>query len=142
MASFAPRAAAGRRAVQYEAQAEPSADSLVFAAAADFRIEGMWKDGGHCYTSSRLPPGIVPDRFELWEDDRQLGPSGAAYEAIRTSGNGRFLIEGRNIHLAASDNSDPRRNSRSYVLRRKPSIAASNPGSARVKFFRGPGRAA
>jgi hypothetical protein len=61
----------------------------------------------------------VPAHFDLWEDDRMLGPGGASPEEIRMAGAGRFLIAGRSIYWATSDNSDPRRNFRSYVLRPK-----------------------
>lgn len=119
MKFFAPKAAEGRHAVRYDAGAEPFADSLEFMAAGDFRIEGIGRDTGHCYVSHRLPPGIVPGFFDLWEDGRPLGPGGASPEEIRTIGAGRFLIAGRSIYWATSDNTDPRRNFRSYVLRPK-----------------------
>jgi MoaA/NifB/PqqE/SkfB family radical SAM enzyme len=116
---FAPEAAGNRSAVRYDAQAAPGADSLEFIAAGDFRIERIGKEAGHCYFSNRLPPGIVPEHLDLFEDDRLLGPGNASKEAIRTAGEGRFLISGRSIYWAASDNTDPRRNFRSYVLRPK-----------------------
>jgi hypothetical protein len=92
---------------------------LEFIAGGDFRIERIGKGDGHCYYSNRLPPGIVPAQFDLWEDNRLLGPGGASPEEVRALGEGRFLIAGRSIYWAASDNTDPRRNFRSYVLRPK-----------------------
>jgi MoaA/NifB/PqqE/SkfB family radical SAM enzyme len=124
MKFFAPKAAEGRHAVRYDAGSKPSADSLEFIAGGDFRIEGIGKDEGHCYFSDRLPPGVVPDFFDLWEDNRRLGPGGASPEEIRTAGAGRFLIAGRSIYWATSDNTDPRRNFRSYSLRPKTSSQA------------------
>jgi len=121
---FAPKAAEGRHAVRYDAAAEFSAESLEFVAAGDFRIEGIGPDAGHSYMSNRLPPGLAPDFFELWEDDRPLGPRAASPEEIRTIGAGRYRIAGRSIYWAASDNTDPRRNFRSYVLRPKPESRA------------------
>jgi MoaA/NifB/PqqE/SkfB family radical SAM enzyme len=119
---FAPNSAS-RLAVHYDADAAATEDSLVFIAGGDFRIERIGKGDGHCYYSNRLPPGILPAQFDLWEDNRLLGPGGASPEEIRALGEGRFLIAGRSIYWAASDNTDPRRNFRSYLLRAK----ASNP---------------
>ncbi len=119
MKFFAPKAAVGRRMVHYDANAEPSDQSLEFIAGGDFRIERIGKDDGHCYYSNRLPPGIVPAQFDLWEDDLLLGPGGASPEEIRRAGTGQFLIAGRSIYWATSDNTDPRRNFRTYILRPK-----------------------
>jgi hypothetical protein len=102
MSSFAPKAAEGRHAVRYSAGIPPSADSLEFTAAGDLRIEGIGRDTGHCYLSDRLPPGIVPDFFDLWEDERLLGPGAASTEEIRMIGAGRYLITGRSIYWATS----------------------------------------
>jgi len=121
MKFFAPKTAGDRRAVNYDANAAPSEESLEFIAGGDFRIERIGKGDGHSYYSNRLPPGIVPAQFDLWEDDRLLGPGGASPEEIRAAGQGRFLIAGRSIYWATSDNTDPRRNFRSYVLRPKAS---------------------
>ena len=121
MKFFAPKTAGNRRAVNYDAIAAPSEESLEFIAGGDFRIERIGKGDGHSYYSNRLPPGIVPAQFDLWEDDRLLGPGGASPEEIRAAGQGRFLIAGRSIYWATSDNTDPRRNFRSYVLRPKAS---------------------
>jgi MoaA/NifB/PqqE/SkfB family radical SAM enzyme len=116
---FAPNSAGDRRAVHYDADTDSAADALAFIAGGDFRIERIGKGHGHSYYSNRLPPGIVPAQFDLWEDDRLLGPGGASREEIGAVGEGRFLIAGRSIYWATSDNSDPRRNFRSYVLRPK-----------------------
>jgi hypothetical protein len=118
---FAPNSAGDRRAMHYDADAAPIEDSLEFIAGGDFRIERIGKGDGHCYYSNRLPPGIVPAQFDLWEDDRLLGPGGASPEEISAAGQGRFMIAGRSIYWATSDNTDPRRNFRSYVLRPKAS---------------------
>src|SRR5260370_41798423 len=94
---FAPKSAGDRRAMHYDADAAPIQESLEFIAGADFRIERVGKGDGHCYYSNRLPPGIVPAQFDLWEDDRLLGPGGAFPEEISAARHGRFLRPGREI---------------------------------------------
>jgi MoaA/NifB/PqqE/SkfB family radical SAM enzyme len=117
MASFAPRAAAGRRAVSYDEHDRP--EEVLVWRDGDLRLDGMYKIEGHCFMS-RLPGWIRPGHFDLWENDQRLGPSETPQDAIRSGGEGRFLIADRRVYWAASDNTDPRKNARTYVLRLKP----------------------
>ena len=124
MKFFAPNAAGERAAISYEPNTRPSDDWLKFATPVDFRIEGIVKEHGHCFVSDRLPPGLSVEHFDLWEDGRRLGPGGSSLEGIRAEGQGRYLIAGRRIYWATSDNTDPRRNLRSYTLRPRVQAAA------------------
>jgi hypothetical protein len=100
-----------------------TAEALDLAAEDEIRIEAIQKEQEHCHITL-LPPGIDPAAFELWEDDRRLGPAEALHDEIRANGNGRYSIWGRSLYFSTSDNTDARRNDRAYVLRRRHRAAA------------------
>ena len=72
---------------------------------------------GNCYVVNfMLERGF--GHFELWEDDRILGPGGCMHDEIRETGQGRYSVWGEQIYFSTSDNSDPRVNRRTYTFRR------------------------
>ena len=91
---------------------------LFFDSSREIRIEEIRKDQGHCNIAT-IPPGVDAADFELWEDDKPLGPSGTLHEAIRDLGGGRYHIGSRSVSFSTSDGSDAQRNQRIYVLRPK-----------------------
>jgi MoaA/NifB/PqqE/SkfB family radical SAM enzyme len=115
---FAPKAAGNRVAVSYERGAPLSPHALDLDAGDEIPIEAIQKEQGHCHITL-LPPGIDPMAFELWEDDRRLGPGETLHDEIRAKGGGRYSIWGRSLYFSTSDNTDARRNERMYVLRRR-----------------------
>jgi glycosyltransferase involved in cell wall biosynthesis len=72
---------------------------------------------GHCYVAS-LGLGEGSARFALWEDCKRLGPGGCLHDDIRAQGGGRYSVWKDSLYFSSSDNTDPRTNQRSYVLRR------------------------
>jgi hypothetical protein len=113
----APRALSGRRAVRYDRPPFDGAEHLSFADLHEVRLEAIQRERGHCYIS-RIPPGIDPREFEMWEDQRRLVPGMQPHDEIRALGQGRYSIWGREVYFSASDNTDPRTNKRSYRLSR------------------------
>jgi MoaA/NifB/PqqE/SkfB family radical SAM enzyme len=91
--------------------------ALDFSGVAYLRVEAIRRELRHCHVS-RLPPGIDPDAFTLYEDDRPIGPGRQLHDDIRLRGGGRFSIWGRAVYFSSSDNSDARANGRCYSLRR------------------------
>jgi MoaA/NifB/PqqE/SkfB family radical SAM enzyme len=116
MKFFAPKVAANRVAVSYAPGMPVSGDALNLAADDEIEIGAIQKEQGHCHIT-QLPPGVDPTAFELWEDDWPLGPGETLHDEIRTKGGGRYSIWGRSLYFSTSDNTDARRNVRSYVLR-------------------------
>jgi radical SAM protein with 4Fe4S-binding SPASM domain len=81
-------------------------------------------ESGVCYVA-RLPDSFLkataadgPEDFELLEDGKPLGPGKSLHDEIRRQGGGRFSVWGEQLYMSASDNSDPRHNGRTYVVRR------------------------
>ena len=77
---------------------------------------------GFCFTVLLGPsfPGdgskdAPPSTLRLFEDGKELGPAHVPHVDIRTTGRGRFSHYGTSLYLSASDNSDPRRNGRTYT---------------------------
>jgi glycosyltransferase involved in cell wall biosynthesis len=83
----------------------------------------MQAETGYCYTA-RLGPGRGGVRFALWEDRTRLGPGACLHDEIRLQGGGRHSLWGEYLYFSASDNSDPRTNRRSYVLRSEKGLGA------------------
>jgi glycosyltransferase involved in cell wall biosynthesis len=85
----------------------------------DIRVTGesVNPDNGFCYLAP-LDLGQESARFGLWEDDRRLGPGGCLHEEIRVQGQGRYSVWNGVLYFSSSDNTDPRTNGRTYVLRR------------------------
>jgi hypothetical protein len=113
----APLSRGGRRAAQYGDPHARSTHVLNFSHFRELRLDAIQKEAGHCYMA-RLPPGTLKDAFELWENDRVLGPGDALHDDIRSLGQGRYSIWQRCVYFAASDNSDARTNKRLYRLRK------------------------
>jgi lysophospholipase L1-like esterase len=71
-------------------------------------------------------------RARLFENDVELGPAHAPHASIRATGSGKFSDwEGR-LYFSASDNSDPRSNGRTYVLRDE--LTLSKRGFAKISI--------
>lgn len=127
MKFFAPKLAGQRQAVDYADARLSSQHGLVFDAPREIRIEEICKETGHCYTAM-IPPGLDAAAFELWEDDRRLGPAGMLHDEIRQLGHGRYHVGGRSVYFSSSDESDAQRNHRIYALRPKPGLPPGNSG--------------
>jgi len=75
-------------------------------------------DGGHAWIA---PLEVKPcdqtggSLLQLFEDGRPLGPAHSPHLAIRAQGGGRYSHAKTWLRFAASDNSDPRTNSRTYT---------------------------
>jgi hypothetical protein len=102
------------------------------------RLSGFIPDRGHSYTC-RLPDDLpVGDSMEepirslldVLEDGRSLGPPHSAHADIAARGHGRHSHWHGQLYFSASDNSDPRRNGRTYHAY-IPAIAA-DPRHARL----------
>lgn len=119
MKFFAPKLAGRRQAVDYADARLSSQHGLVFGASREIRIEEIRKETGHCYIAI-IPPGLDVAAFELWEDDRRLGPAGTLHDEIRQLGHGRYHVGGRSVYFSSSDESDAQRNHRIYALKPKP----------------------
>jgi O-methyltransferase len=86
------------------------------------RLSGITPDSGHAYTC--LLPGDLPagdsmddpvrSLLDLLEDGRSLGPPHSAHADIAARGGGRHSHWHGQLYFSASDNSDPRRNGRTY----------------------------
>ena len=117
MKFFAPAEAHDRCAVDYSTPAAAGEERLEFALGDVVPIEGIQKEEGQCHIAV-FPLGIHGD-FELWEDDRRLGPGGTYHAEIRAEGEGRYHIGANSVYFSSSDRTDARRNGRVYTLRRK-----------------------
>jgi hypothetical protein len=83
----------------------------------------MQPDGGHGFRVDLDRLGVfVPSDQEsvslirLYEDGKQLSHPHHPHSAIRTDGTGRYSHWGNYLYFAASDNSDPRINGRTYTI--------------------------
>ena len=116
MQFFAPRAVAGRIALKYDGRA--SEDALDPNEVATWHVDVIQRNNPVDYTFVfRLPPGIDPERYELWEDDNRLGPAGSESLEVSKTGAGRYRVADRQLLFSSSDNSDARRNGRRYSLK-------------------------
>lgn len=84
------------------------------------QLAGFQPEDGHCYIAP-CPPRLANDRdsaspFVLLEDGRPLPYPHAGHDDIRRLGAGRYSHWGESLYFAASDNTDPRSNGRSYRL--------------------------
>ena len=61
--------------------------------------------------------------FILFENDSPVGPSHAIHDQIRTVGKGAFSHWSTQLYFSTSDNSDPRKNRRNYLLSNKPRLS-------------------
>lgn len=76
-------------------------------------------ESGHAFVA-RLPSGAPdssagPVHAAVFEDGRPLAGD-AAHAVIRSDGGGRFSFWSGTLYFSASDNTDPRRNGRSYEV--------------------------
>jgi len=92
-------------------QADPDFDEVVI------KPEAITSEIGHCYIA-HLGLGEGSGRFSLWEKDMRLGPGACLHDEIRTQGRGTYCVWGADLYFSTSDNSDPRVNGRTYLLRR------------------------
>lgn len=81
------------------------------------------RDSGFCYRA-RGPRRTISDQegsstLILLENDSPLAAQHATHDEIRVLGRGRYSHWGRHIYFSSSDNTDPRRNGRTYRLRRR-----------------------
>lgn len=73
--------------------------------------------GSNSYRA-RIPLGVVPSEYVLFEDHSPLGPVSSREDVI-DRGQGRYCFSGNTIYFSASDSTDPLRNGYTYVLRRR-----------------------
>ncbi len=70
-------------------------------------------NGGFAYVARTMRLGL--NSAILLENDVPLpGPVGASHDSIRKLGNGRYSFWYAEVYFSSSDNSDPRKNGRSY----------------------------
>ncbi|HTN21392.1 MAG TPA: hypothetical protein VL125_12995 [Pelobium sp.] len=53
--------------------------------------------------------------LKIFEDGKELGPAHTAHKYIRSMGGGRFSHWGDDLYFSTSDNTDPRKNGRTYT---------------------------
>ena len=114
---FAPQSAGRRRSVDYANAEEWRAKGLLVSGFEQIPLETLRRDQGHAFIGM-LPLGVDTSVFELYEDDRVLGPAESFHEDIRRDGSGRFHIGQRVVYFSSSDGSSPLQNKRQYSLRR------------------------
>jgi MoaA/NifB/PqqE/SkfB family radical SAM enzyme len=114
--AHAPDSRCGRRAVNY---AEPSSAKprLDYADWSEWVINAIQMEAGHCHIAM-MSPGLMLADYQLFENERPLGPANSLHDDIRQHGEGRYSMWGQAVYFSTSDNSDARYNGRSYVLRR------------------------
>lgn len=113
---FAPSEAKARAAVDYARPAAEGEERLDLAQGRHVEIEVIQKEEGHCHVAV-FPVGLGHPNFELWEDDRRLGPKGAPHDEIRDEGQGSYQLGQTELYFSTSDGTDARRNGRRYSLR-------------------------
>lgn len=94
-----------------------------------FQVEEFEPIGGHCFAArlpTGVPPGDSPDDpyispLVLFEDGLGLGPPHAMHSLIQETGGGLFSHWHDVLYFSASDNADPRHNSREYRIYAPPS---------------------
>jgi macrocin-O-methyltransferase TylF-like protien len=80
-------------------------------------------EGGHCFVCQLpddLPPGDSMDEsvrsaLQLFEDGYGFGIAHSEHDAIRTRGGGRYSHWRNLLYFSTRDNTDPRRNRRTYT---------------------------
>jgi hypothetical protein len=115
---FAPKEASHRQALKYDRSDNEHSDALDPNSIKIWHIDMIQKRNGYGY-AFRVPPGINPAVYELWENQKKLGPADSPLADISNAGDGRYSIVDRELFFSSSDNSDARKNDRSYLLRRK-----------------------
>jgi MoaA/NifB/PqqE/SkfB family radical SAM enzyme len=117
-----------RRAVLGTGVTAASHERLVWPDHHAVKLELIQQEAGHCHLAV-LPPGVDTEGYELWEDETLLGPDQVLHDAVREFGGGSYCIGDRKLYFSTSDNSDARRNGRTYRLkkRRRESAAQAVP---------------
>jgi MoaA/NifB/PqqE/SkfB family radical SAM enzyme len=118
---FAPKEASKRAALKYDGTDNDHSDALDPNSIKTWHIDMIQKRNGYGY-AFRVPPGIDPGMYELWENQKKLGPPSSPLTDIYNAGEGRYAIVDRELFFSSSDNSDTRKNDRSYSLRRHTEI--------------------
>jgi len=115
---FAPKEASHRQALKYDRSDNGHPDALDPNSIKIWHIDMIQKRNGYSY-AFRVPPGINPTVYELWENQKKLGPPDSSLADISNTGDGRYAIVDRELFFSSSDNSDARKNDRTYLLRQK-----------------------
>ena len=122
VAAVASLVVAGAPARDYRAHAVPAS-----AAPLELRIapESVRPEKGHAWIVT-LPPEwaasssdlkhLDRSRLRLTENGTPLGPGNATHAEIRDEGKGAYSHWQTALYFSTSDNSDPRRNGRTYVV--------------------------
>jgi MoaA/NifB/PqqE/SkfB family radical SAM enzyme len=134
---FAPQAGNRRSAVDYALMRPQAMEALSLDLGAELLLEDAQAEQGHCWTA-RLPPALHDKSYEVWEDDKVLGPGNSQHYDIRKLGGGRYSIWGRSLYFSTSDNTDPRRNGRRYTLRASNMFDASKKSMSVRRDLRAP----
>jgi hypothetical protein len=122
---FAPGEAGKRRTVNYSKSPAEDTNRLRVDDGDLLPIEVIQKEDGLCHIAT-FPLGINASAFEVWEDDRRLGPGGCLHDEIRKQGAGRYHIGATSVYFSTSDGTDARRNGRNYALRRTAQVSISS----------------
>lgn len=93
-------------------------------------VDKISKENGYAWQfdlSEWSVPGDSPEspqrsKYLLFEDSKQLGPAHSAHEQIRSHGLGAYSHWRNLLYFSTSDNTDPRRNGRVYMLRKKKDV--------------------
>jgi hypothetical protein len=115
---YAPKETSHRKSLKYDGNDNEHPDALDPNSIKVWHVDIIQKRNGYGY-AFRLPPGIDPRIYELWETQTKLGPTNSPLADILNAGLGRYAIVGRELLFSSSDNSDARKNNRNYLLRRK-----------------------
>ncbi len=115
-----------RHALEYKDDLNNFSDMLKFDHEEIIPLEGIVKEKGYCYLVS-LPLGLNVKKYELWEDERRLGPGDSLHDDIRTKGMGRYSFWNRTVYFSSSDNGNIYKSNRSFCLRK---IIAVHSGSS------------
>jgi MoaA/NifB/PqqE/SkfB family radical SAM enzyme len=115
---FAPKEASHRQALKYDGSDSEHPNALDPNSIQVWHVDMIQKRNGYGY-AFRVPPGIDPSMYELWENQKRLGPADSPLTDISNAGEGRYAIADRELFFSSSDNSDARKNDRTYLLRQK-----------------------
>jgi len=96
-------------------------------------LSNIVHEDGHCYFVAF--PGVRKGPGRVLENGTALPHGSQAPDEIRTQGRGRYFLDRDRICFAASDNSDPQENRRSYQLARPFPIARFWFGAALALFL-------
>lgn len=100
-------------------------------------------DSGHCWISPLPGELVAGDGMEanqksaliLFENGESLGPAHASHDLVRSKGEGAYSHWESSLFFSTSDNSDPRRNGRTYAVVAETSDEARGHHSPKMKGF-------